>query len=941
MQKKTIALLILASLYSVGSQAQNISLEASSIKIIDKMNELADIAKNPNNIINVDGEKYIEYKGKRLRVNFDGNIKLSMSDFNSEFVTLFDFIPKEWDKYYYDGGFNLYPGESNECLFELTPAARGSLDNDGNYAWERSLTTELTTSSCPDVVQAESIFFNTNAVVNDLTGELSGAVLFAQAHIIPAKVNEQEPRMHLVGDRKTKVMFKPEAALDMYTTVNVIAKDKAGKTLGQLVMSNPSQLAKNVLSMPEIKDTNIDFSYDADKAFNVNSPTTEAIAEALVEHDIVIMKTWDGHFNRMFELEQNNKDLDGKTFIFKSDAGYNSHVKYYESRSKTISNGQTIVFKNINGAWVIKDDMMFNQIGYAEGYWSVNLPKHWLKSGLSLTFTNKNKEGHLNNIKVGAPTELLIHTIDVGMLIEPRQQFHFQKDKQAQREYFETAPISKLIVSEYEPVHFTEVMLPDGNLLTDIDPSDGGWHSGSMRGYIGKQLISIGINNANYGINSSTGYGEGENPYIAAQLTAHNSRGVYNNGVQVHGGSGGAGMVTLDSSIGNEFSHEVGHNYGLGHYPGGPAGSIHRPANLPNSTWGWDSTKDIFIPNFDPTISGSDMCLEGQCVPAFNDMFMFGKDAMAGGWAMYNAQRFTMYTPYSMHFIQKDLESKVMFDSTSSTGFSQWDEQTQEMVEYTHRIDNLEVTSVTPWEANAAHIASLFNNFDKVDLSTSNGYWERNMSLPSASSANKGKIFTFNSDAGYHSWLDVNGEEMLVAYGSRFTFVSDGKTWVQGASFDMNKTVHPDKFGVPVTTLIGYYDPQAKLDSYIYPSLHGSFGYVYPDDSKTLTASHCALEVETNSGSILKYSLKNNRRDANHMNKFHVNIASSDKPISASVICDGNVLDTRKIDSPKLDPVYTIQGGDETEHSTVSTFSNSALRVEATRYATQECNHKH
>jgi len=40
------------------------------------------------------------------------------------------------------------------------------------------------------------------------------------------------------------------------------------------------------------------------------------------------------------------------------------------------------------------------------------------------------------------------------------------------------------------------------------------------------------------------------------------------------------------------------------------------------------------------------------------------------------------------------------------------------------------------------------------------------MSLPVASDANKGKVFTFNSDAGYHSWLNVNGEDMLVPYGS-------------------------------------------------------------------------------------------------------------------------------------------------------------------------------
>jgi hypothetical protein len=135
-----------------------------------------------------------------------------------------------------------------------------------------------------------------------------------------------------------------------------------------------------------------------------------------------------------------------------------------------------------------------------------------------------------------------------------------------------------MIVSQYAPLSLTEVMLPNGTLLTDFDPSKGDWHNGTMRQNIGKELISLGIDNANYGINSSAGGGEDTHPYLVAQLTAHNSVGKYADGVVVHGGSGGGGIVTLDNSIGNEFSHEVGHNYGLGHYVGGFQGSVHRSA---------------------------------------------------------------------------------------------------------------------------------------------------------------------------------------------------------------------------------------------------------------------------------------------------------------------------------------------------------------------------
>ena len=204
-----------------------------------------------------------------------------------------------------------------------------------------------------------------------------------------------------------------------------------------------------------------------------------------------------------------------------------------------------------------------------------------------------------------------------------------------------------------------------------------------MRQRIGKELISHGIDNANYGINSSAGEGEGSHPFVVAQLTAHNSRGKYANGVQVHGGSGGGGIVTLDDSLGNEFSHEVGHNFGLGHYVDGFRGSVHRSADQLNSSWGWDSDKHRFIPNFSPTRTNEDACLDGQCQPPF-DGRKFGYDAMAGGSPLSGANRFTLYTPNSAAIIQRFLESKAVFDANSATGFSKWNSATARMEPYQH-----------------------------------------------------------------------------------------------------------------------------------------------------------------------------------------------------------------------------------------------------------------
>ena len=46
------------------------------------------------------------------------------------------------------------------------------------------------------------------------------------------------------------------------------------------------------------------------------------------------------------------------------------------------------------------------------------------------------------------------------------------------------------------------------------------WHEGAMRQHIGKELISHGIDNANYGLHSTAGVGEKSHPYAVAQLAA-------------------------------------------------------------------------------------------------------------------------------------------------------------------------------------------------------------------------------------------------------------------------------------------------------------------------------------------------------------------------------------------------------------------------------------
>ena len=662
---------------------------------------------------------------------------------------------------------------------------------------------------------ASSLIFNSTPPTNDLKGSLAAQVLFAQSQILPARPREGDNQPHLTSLRKSLLLVRPVKPDDA-TPMTVVVRNAQGQPLGTLNLNPPKLLPKSAYYVEGAPAAGIDFTPKSGSTGTVRAKSDlEKLSDQsgafllgqLRRHGLVEIETADGQWVRDIYLPQ-DKALDGKMVRTKSQAGYQSTV-YYSGRQVALARGQTLEFKCVQGQWFRDGDLENNAITYATDAWSVVLPAEWIVPGISLQIRQGNLTGELTGLKVGAPSQLLIHTIDVGMLTTPRGEFAFAKDPEAHREYFQTVPTSRLIVAQYAPLTLQEVMMPTGTLLKDLDESEGGWHTGNMRQSIGKELISHGIDNANYGLNSTPGQGEKSHPYVAAQLAAHNNRGKYANGIQVHGGSGGAGIVTLDKSIGNELSHEVGHNYGLGHYVGGFNGSVHRPADQINSTWGWDADKGRFIPNFAPTRSGKETTVENQSQAPF-DGRSFGLDAMAGGAPLSGFNRFTLYTPNSAAIIQRFLESKAVFDAASPTGFSKWNESTGKMEPYKHRVD---VTGA-------------------------------------------GKDAKENAERG-----------------------SDRK---------------PVAFGVPVVTLIGYYDPTAEKQSYIYPALHGAYGFCYADDGKSVTDADCQLVVETRAG-VLRYRLANTRLAGPYMNKFHVNVPASLQPRSVAVMHKGKVLDKKPI----------------------------------------------
>ncbi|EHK1528007.1 TPA: M66 family glycomucinase StcE [Escherichia coli] len=757
-----------------------------------------------------------------------------------------------------------------------------------------------------------AIYFNTTQPVNDLQGGLAAEVKFAQSQILSAHPKEGESQQHLTSLRKSLLLVRLVKADDK-TPVQVEARDANDKILGTLTLSPPSSLPDTVYHLDGVPADGIDFTPQngTKKIINtvaevnkLSDASGSSIKSYLANNALVEIQTANGRWIRDMYLPQ-GAELEGKMVRFVSYAGYNSTV-FYGDRKVTLSVGNTLLFKYVNGQWFRSGELENNRIAYAQHTWSAELPAHWIVPGLNLVIKQGNLSGSLNDINVGAPGELLLHTIDIGMLTTPRGRFDFAKDKEAHREYFQTIPVSRMIVNNYAPLHLKEVMLPTGTLLTDADPGEGGWHSGTMRQSIGKELISHGIDNANYGINSTAGSGESSHPYVAAQLTAHTNRGNYSNGVQVHGGSGGGGIVTLDSTLGNEFSHEVGHNFGLGHYVGGFRGSVHRSADQINSTWGWDSDKKRFIPNFYPAQTNRKSCLDEQCQEPF-DGHSFGFDAMAGGSPFSDANRFTMYTPNSSAIIQRFFENKAVFDSLSSTGFSKWNADEHKMEPYEHTIDRFEQITASVRDLSENKMAEMMAEYPIVKVHMSDGNWTRDIHAPAASAENKGRILTLNHEAGYNSHLFINGGEKIISKGYKKSFVSDGQTWKESDVVNTREARKPEKFGVPVTTLVGYYDPKGTLSSFIYPAMYGAYGFTYSDDSENLSSNDCQLQVDTREGQ-LRFKLANNRVNSSVMNKFHINVPTESQPTQAILVCNNKVLDTRTLTPAPEGLTYTVNG---------------------------------
>ncbi|USH01902.1 DUF5011 domain-containing protein [Grimontia kaedaensis] len=771
---------------------------------------------------------------------------------------------------------------------------------------------------------SQTVYFNQKSLPSDTQGSLAASVSMAQSVIMPTIHGiEGDRQPHLVALRKALVIVEPHATNELRNTeIAVVVKNSQGEEVHRTPLLPPSAQPKPAGQI----DIDLDIVVPETYAHRISSQQAidaiayesgkEAFKALLTEHDTLEIATSNGNFAYDFMLPE-GAELDGKIVTFSSQAGYNSRI-HYTHGSDTLSSGNRFTYNNVGGKWFAQSDADYGKLAYSDNAYTAVLPAEVIEPGFSMTLSNGHQEGVVEGIKVGANTTLILNAVDVGLLTPPRGEFRFMADENLHRDYFQSVQISKLIVNPYAPIHLEEIMLPDGRLLVDVDPSKADAYGSDSHYRIARELISAGINSANYGVNSyDVMNGSQWNisaPYHAAQVTVNNSRGNYSDGIINHGLLGSyAGVASVVSSTGNEFSHEVGHEFGAGthaeaHYLGGFKGSVHNSSTKVNSTWGWDLFKNRFLPNLSKARTNGSSCYEGECAEPFNG-HSFGWGTMAGGWPLHPARNeYTLHTPYELNVFQHFMEGKASFDPASPTGFSKWDAESQIMQPWDNSMkDDLAFNVVTisdnntlnEFGAESRKFHELFENADAVRINTGNGYWARNFYLPTDQSF-EGKVVVFRSSAGYNSHIHFNGGSQLLVNGTKYAYRFEAGQWGEVEKDIIDKTVPriPEKQGVAVTTLLGYYDPSNTLPSYIYPALHGAHGAVYADN---FTASSCQLDVLTQQGGTQRFNLHNRRFKEGLMNRFHVNVETALNPYRAELYCNDKLLADIAIAAPTVE----------------------------------------
>lgn len=460
-------------------------------------------------------------------------------------------------------------------------------------------------------------------------------------------------------------------------------------------------------------------------------------------------------------------------------------------------------------------------ITYSKRSYSVMLPYNMVCPDMRIDFEGVSKSGAVlqgsiynstvtgakKSIEFAAPQEGVFLFLKLGMLTgvptDAAYKFDMIDDAaHAMAEYFQTVPFALLVNGKYEDVVLNEVILKDGTIYTEESSyQNPDAYSGDMREDVAKAQFSVGIDLANKGVASSALNQTHEINHDMFYFTVHHTQGKYAGGkIQGHGLSGGNGIGTLYASSGNEFSHEVGHGYNLGHYPFSDNvsyGSVHGY----QTGWGYDAYHNRMRANIAWNSNGTEENFMQYFIAPFQSTYNWNKDSMAGGWVDSAISRYTHNTAMTTRQIQQNIKGRYFLSDTKLA-----------------------------------------------------------------------------NDYKYMQWDSANN---LVELAGDITFLQN--------------RISPTEKGVPVITILGGYDPDNPDKSVLYPRLRGNWGNVFGSLFTQSPEGTVYLEITYNDNSIEYVKLNETRYDSSIINKFHINIPESKKPIKV-VLNNNGVLKTVDID---------------------------------------------
>ncbi|ENM5934777.1 peptidase M66 [Vibrio mimicus] len=674
MNKKPLTLLIAGLLGSTSAWAQSeLTLVQIGEKAVERLQSIKAMAERGEGVFERNGERWIRYKGFEYRLSYKNDLQFPFLPYqggdDAAYRNVIDFVDQSWEFMMSDGGFYLASREFGSydydqgCFIEYAPAAHGSKRADGSYIWERDVIYRTETSDCGSFTQP---------TLSSLT---------------VSSVSDQGVSFDWLGQNETDSVTLTVTNLSDQSDVRSYDNVSAGFFVGglkpetqyEIALSscNPVDCAKPQMARFTTLDAREGFA-DEIPVPNHLQGSLEGSLSFTQTHTSVAPNgnelTGQGHLDVVMDREA--------MLLFTPQLS----EEINQIRAEVYLDGElvhsTLMLPPSALAASDQPDNGRMKVVFSHHAWSLPLQWSWMKPGLSLRLMdNLGREGLLNQgeIQFGGAPELVIQNIDMGMLTQPRNRnTMIQNLPTLAADYFQKIPASKLVMADYTPAYFPLVTLPNGVVYTDKSASTGGWHSGDMREAIGKAMVSTGINNANVGILSSAGYSQQYNRRFN-HITAHTNVGVYTKKdtdlpeVVVHGGSGGGGIVTLEATTGNEWSHELGHNYGLGHWP--YMASIHDM----ESGWGWDAFHQRFIGNLHWKGDVYTQQQGDDIVPPFKDAFRFMRDAQNGGEdeKVGTISRFTLEHPAQSRKTQRWLNNGFNLDSSSPSGYVQWNSSTQ------------------------------------------------------------------------------------------------------------------------------------------------------------------------------------------------------------------------------------------------------------------------